>query len=121
MSGLTKKRILVIDDDESIREFVSLALGDEGYDVVIATNGLEAIHVIEETHPQLILLDMRMPVMDGWSFAKTYRALPIPHVPIIVLTAAKVASDFAQQVQADAFLAKPFSLDDLLNLIATYF
>jgi two-component system chemotaxis response regulator CheY len=112
--------VLVVDDDESIREFISLALMDTGYCVAAATDGAAALGTIPRFHPDLILLDMRMPVMNGWEFAATYRAAPGPHVPIIVLTAARDAAESAAEIQAQAYLAKPFDLDRLLDLIASF-
>lgn len=108
--------ILVVDDDETIREFLSLALMDEGYRVNTAWHGAAALKVVAQESPDLILLDMRMPVMDGWEFARNYRQQPGPHAPIVVLTAATDAAAFASQVNAAGHLAKPFDLNELINL-----
>ena len=113
----TGKRILLIDDDDSIREFVEMALQDEGYEVVSAAHGEAALTAVARTRPSLILLDMRMPVMTGWDFAQAYRATPGPHVPIIVVTAAHDPEARAAQIHADDFLAKPFDIDDLLEVV----
>ncbi len=110
-------RVLVVDDDPDIGEFVSLALSDLGYDVDAVRNGRAALSSIDERPPGLILLDMRMPVMDGWEFARAYRERPGPHAPILVFTAARDAAQRASEVSADAHLAKPFSLDDLIDLV----
>src|SRR5947209_8449280 len=85
--------VLVIDDDDSIREFVELVLQDEGYDVITATDGADALQIIALRQPSLILLDMRMPIMDGWEFARSYRETAGPHVPIVVLSAARETSE----------------------------
>ena len=116
----TGKRILVIDDDDSIREFVEMALQDEGYEVVSVAHGEAALAAVAEARPSLILLDMRMPVMTGWDFAQAYRATPGPHVPIIVVTAAHDPEVRAAQIHADDFLAKPFDIDDLLQVVERY-
>ena len=108
--------MLVVDDDPDIGEFVSLALSDQGYDVATAPNGEAALRGVEERPPRLIVLDMRMPVMDGWEFARRYRQRPGPHAPIVVFTAARNAEERASEIAADAYLAKPFSLDDLIEL-----
>lgn len=114
------ERVLVVDDD-SIRDFVSVALSYEGYEVVSAENGEAALGAIDRGRGvAVILLDMRMPVMDGWEFARVYRERPGPHAPIIVLTAARDAADYAAQIQADGFLAKPFDLDALLRTVARH-
>jgi two-component system chemotaxis response regulator CheY len=112
------KRILVVDDDDTIRELVAMALSDDGYEVDSAAHGLQAIELVEERPPDLILLDMRMPIMDGWEFVEAYRAMRGRHAPVIVLTAGRDAAAIAADVHADGFLPKPFDLDHLLSLVA---
>jgi CheY-like chemotaxis protein len=113
-------KVLVIDDDEGIRDFVSLALTDEGYEVEGAANGAAGLAAVEESRPALILLDTRMPVMDGIEFARVYRTRPRPHAPIVLLTAAADAASLAEEITPDAVLAKPFDLDELLALVQHY-
>jgi two-component system chemotaxis response regulator CheY len=112
-----RRRILIVDDDESIRQFIEMALTDRGYEIVTAEHGRAALESIAAHPPDLILLDMRMPVMDGWAFAQAYRTTRPPHAPVIVLTAARDAAQSAQEIAADAVLAKPFDLRDLMQLI----
>jgi two-component system chemotaxis response regulator CheY len=112
--------ILVVDDDASIRDLIGMALTHEGYEVQAASHGAAALEIIGRTRPSVILLDMRMPVMDGWEFARAYRELPGPHVPIIVLTAARDAGHRAAEIKAEGFLGKPFDLDELLVLVAQH-
>jgi len=112
--------ILVVDDDASIRELIGMALVDEGYEVQAAPHGAAALEVISHTRPSVIVLDMRMPVMDGWEFARAYRDLPGPHVPIIVLTAARDAAERAAEIRAEGFLGKPFDLNELLIIVAQF-
>ncbi len=112
--------ILLIDDDEGIRDFVSMTLADEGYEVLTAPDGFTALEMIAQRPPSLILLDMRMPMMDGEEFMNAYRHTPGPHAPVIVLTAARNAAESAQQVAADAYLAKPFELHELLDLVSRH-
>jgi two-component system chemotaxis response regulator CheY len=114
------ERVLVVEDQEDIREFIAFVLTGEGYCVLTADNGAVALEQVERKQFDAILLDMRMPVMDGWAFARAYRERPGPHVPIVVLTAAQDAATRAAQIQADAYLGKPFELDDLLNIVAHY-
>ncbi len=110
-------RVLVVDDDVNIREFVSLALMGEGHEVEVASNGAIALDVVQALAPDVILLDMRMPVMDGWQFASAYRELPGPRARVVVMTAARDAARSGAEIGADGNLAKPFELDDLLNLV----
>ncbi len=120
MVTMAQPRILVVDDDTSIRSFVEMALDSVGYAVSTAGNGSEALEVTDRERPDLILLDMRMPVMDGWTFARKYRQQAGPHAPIVVITAATDAGEQAAEVEADGFLEKPFDLDDLLGLVSRY-
>lgn len=112
-----RKKILVIDDDQPTREVVTLALTDEDYEVRTAPNGRAALDVLNHFKPHLILLDMRMPVMDGWSFVTEYRKSRTEHIPIVVFTAAVDTASRASEVQADAYLAKPFVLTELFAVL----
>ncbi len=114
------KIILVVDDDEIILSTVEFLLVDEGYSVLLASNGQEALACVEQQPPSLILLDMKMPIMDGWAFAAAYRSQPGPHAPIIVMTAAHEPADRARAVAAESYIAKPFDIDQLLALVRTY-
>lgn len=113
-------RVLVVDDDADIREAVELALSDEGYEVVAAPDGATALDLAAESPPALILLDLRMPVMDGSEFVRAYRRQPGPHASIVVLTAAYDAAGGAAEIQADGYLEKPFGLDELLETVGRY-
>lgn len=99
---------------------MELLLTDEGYSVMLASNGAEALTQIEALAPCLILLDMRMPVMDGWEFAARYRKSSGPHAPIIVMTAAHDARLRADAIEANDFIAKPFDINQLLMLVSRY-
>ena len=112
----SERPILVVDDDEVIRMTVAEALDLEGLPFVTATNGAEALAEVERSRPSVVLLDMRMPVLDGWEFARQLEDRGLD-VPIIVMTAAQDAARWAQEVSAAACLAKPFELNDLLDAI----
>lgn len=109
--------ILVVDDDEAICQFVRMVLTNEGYRVETASNGAAALELAAKSPPDVILLDLWMPVMDGWTFARTYRRTPGPHAPIIALSAAGQLAKHAKDIQADAFLAKPFDVHRLLEVV----
>lgn len=111
--------VLVVDDDTSILDTVSAILTGEGYDVVSAASGEEALAAIARRRPVLILLDMRMPVMDGWAVARALRSQGIS-VPIVVMTAAESAKRWADEVGAEGYLAKPFGLDELLTTVQRF-
>jgi CheY-like chemotaxis protein len=107
------RQVLVIDDDEGTRDLVDVALSAQGYGVVSVGDGAAALERLATSQPAVILLDMRMPTMDGWAFAQAYEHLPEPHAPVIVMTAAHDAATWAAEINATAYLAKPFHLADL--------
>jgi CheY-like chemotaxis protein len=109
-------RVLVVDDEPDIRATVSAMLEIEGYDVDEAANGADALHAIEQRAPDLILLDMRMPILDGWGFARELRLRGHP-IPIVVMTAARDAARWAGEIAASSFVAKPFGFDDLITAV----
>ena len=113
----TTGTILIVDDDAAIRDALSEILESEGYVVSTASDGAAALRQIEDQRPALVLLDMRMPVLNGWDVAATLRQREIA-VPILVMTAARDARHWAEQIAADGYLAKPFDLDDLLDSVA---
>jgi CheY-like chemotaxis protein len=110
--------ILVVDDDKAILEFVSLALQDEGYKVSTAYNGADALQAIEKHQPDLVLLDMAMPVMDGVAFLKAYCGDSCDHAPVITLSA---HANFPSELHCSCdFIAKPFDLNLLLERVEQY-
>jgi two-component system chemotaxis response regulator CheY len=111
-------RILVVEDDDGIRELVDVVLSGAGYEVLTASDGAAALQVLGQARPDLVLLDMRMPIMDGWEFARRYRARPEPHAPIVVLTAARDAAERAAEIDANGYLGKPFDVQELLTLVS---
>jgi DNA-binding response OmpR family regulator len=113
-------RVLVVEDDDAIRDLVDLVLSSAGYEVLTASNGAAALQVIGNANPDLVLLDMRMPIMDGWEFARRYRASPEPHAPILVLTAARDAAARAAEIDANGYLGKPFEMQELLALVSRH-
>ncbi len=110
-------RVLVVDDDESIRQIVHLFLSEEGYEVFEASNGEAALALLPVFRPDLILLDLRMPVMDGWEFARRYRLLPGPHAPIVACVAALDVTQDCAGLDPATILSKPFDLEDLLATV----
>lgn len=112
-------RVLVIDDDFSIRRLLNFVLEDEGYIVDSAVEGEAALERIRQQHPDLILLDMKMPGMDGWEFVRRYRELYDHQAPIMVFTAAQSAAERGAEVQAEDYIAKPFDLNDLIDRVTS--
>ncbi len=110
-------RVLLVEDTPFLRYAFGRLLRLHGFDVCEVNDGREALDCIADFHPQLILTDLMMPVMNGWEFARMYRERPGPHAPIVIVTAALDVAKDARDIGADGFLAKPFQLDDLLDLV----
>ena len=102
------KKILVVDDDKNICELLNLYLKKEGYEVVFAYDGSEAVTVAKSENPNLILLDVMMPVINGWEACKLIRQFS--NVPIIMLTALDTTENKVQglNIGADDYIVKPF-------------
>jgi CheY-like chemotaxis protein len=120
MTRSAPDRVLVVDDEPSIRELVADMLAVQGYEVLEASNGEEALALALVWRPDLILLDMRMPVMDGWQFAEQYREQPGRHAPIVVMTAELNVQKCRDEVRAQAYLEKPFRFADLCAVVARH-
>jgi len=115
---IPKNRILVAEDDKGVRDAVSRALEHEGYEVVVAEDGARALELSENWSPDLYLLDVMMPYVDGLSVCRTLRHRG-DATPILVLTARHLVTDRVAGLDAgaDDYLAKPFALDELLARI----
>jgi len=109
--------VLVVDDDADMAEVMEMILSEAGYRVRSARNGREALEVVAARKPDLVLLDMLMPVMDGWQCARELRARYGRAIPIVVVTAAEHARARAEEVGSDGVLSKPFELSLLLRLV----
>jgi cellulose synthase/poly-beta-1,6-N-acetylglucosamine synthase-like glycosyltransferase/CheY-like chemotaxis protein len=116
-TNLIQGSILMVDDDPSILQFVSLSLQKEGYEVATATDGKEALLKIEEAIPDLIISDVNMPEMDGLTLLKLLRSMKDTNsIPVILLTTRNSTSDIVTGLQlgADDYLPKPFKIEELL-------
>ena len=116
MAGVKDINVLVVDDQEAIRDTLQVALDDEGFTVECASNGREALVVLERWKPDVILLDLMMPVMDGWQFCAEQRRTG-DETPIVLLSAAGGLSQHAEELCAAAFIAKPFDIDRVVSTI----
>ena len=119
MSSADAATILVVDDDTHIRDLVCEVLDLEGYQVRGATDGRAALDLLAEWHPDLILLDLNMPRMDGWTFCARQQEQPeISDIPIALMSAARNIHSRQLPCEPVAILEKPFDLDDLLRRVA---
>jgi CheY-like chemotaxis protein len=107
-----------VDDEEAIRTTVSEALELEGYVVASATNGVEALDLVRQQRPQAIVLDLMMPVMDGWQFLERCRAdARCAGTPVLVISASRHLPQAAAGLGVKGCISKPFDLDVLLGAV----
>jgi len=114
--------ILVVDDQADLRQLAADLLSCNGYDVVQAGHGREAIAKLSEHSPDLVVLDLNMPVMDGWQFRAEQLRLPDGHlteIPVLLLTGEDRSDDQIRTLKAAGFIKKPFDADELLHAIQT--
>jgi CheY-like chemotaxis protein len=112
---MAKKKILIIDDEPNIVKMVEVRLKANNYDVVAAFDGAEGLDKAKKEHPDLIILDVMMPGMDGFQFFKTIRKDPAQaNIPILMLTARGAMKDTFEMLGAEEFITKPFESEDLL-------
>jgi DNA-binding response OmpR family regulator len=114
------RAVLVIEDDRDLVGIIALVLSDSGYRVRTAGDGREALELVAEEMPGLILLDIRMPRMDGGEFAREFYATYGRACPIIVMTAAENSRARAREVGADGWLSKPFDIDEVVYAAGQY-
>jgi len=114
--------ILIVEDENPIREVITEILEEEGYRVASATNGLEALTYLQQhAHPHLILLDLGMPIMTGWEFREhQQRDLSLANIPVVVMSALPDLPRKAAALNVADCLDKPVNLDTLLGTVARY-
>lgn len=114
----SRKKVLVVDDDPTILEVFDLLLSDAGYDVELAENGRSALTIVERSRPDLIMLDLMMPVMNGWDVMHTLRTQPESRsIPVIILSADQNVESKANELQAEDYCSKPFDVDDVMSKV----
>ena len=115
-------KLLLVEDNEMNRDMLSRRLERRGYDVSIAVDGEQALDQVEKVRPDLILMDLSLPVMDGWEATKELKSRPrFEDIPIIALTAHALDADRdkALEIGCDEFETKPVDLNSLLSKIET--
>ena len=117
-----KPRILLVDDEPSIVKVVTKRLEVEGYEVLIAMDGQEALRLAQQAHPALIILDIMLPKLNGYEVCRLLKFdQKFQHIPILMFTAKAQEKDeeLARECGADAYLRKPFKAPELLEHMAT--
>jgi CheY-like chemotaxis protein len=114
-------RVLVVDDDAAIREFLRDLLGSEGYEVDEAVNGAEAVERVRANPPAAVLMDLMMPILSGAEATSALKSDPTTAgVPILAMSAGRNLTTMAAAVPADGFVTKPFDLSHLVAVLAEH-
>ena len=117
-----KRCVLIVDDEYGLAEVVADILTDEGLDVSIAIDGKRALAVMAQQRPDLVLLDLVMPVLDGWSVLRAMRADErLASVPVVLMTVLAEAVRSGDLPVHQGVLCKPFTIDQLLGTLRTVF
>ena len=113
-----RRRVLIVDDEEGFRDGVADLLGMEGYEVSVARDAVEAVRIMPEFKPEVILLDLRMPLLDGEGFLRGMSGLPASaRVPVVLISAKEDLAAVASRTGAAGYLSKPFEAPQLLSLL----
>jgi len=112
--------VLIVEDDPDMADVMVRLLEHAGFAARTAENGKKALEAVAERTPAVVLLDILMPVMDGWECARQLRARYGVRLPIVVVTAAEHIETRCVEVGADHLLPKPFELRELLRLVSQY-
>jgi CheY-like chemotaxis protein len=114
-------RVLVVDDDAAIREFLRELLGSEGYEVDEATNGAEAVERVRMNPPAAVLMDLMMPILSGAEATSRLKSDPATaDIPILAMSAGRNLATMAAGIPADGFVSKPFNLNQLVDTLAMH-
>ena len=117
-----KKKILIVEDDHSISQLETILLKVRGYDVITESNGQAALESLKLQKPDLVLLDVMLPGMDGFEICQRIKSTPATEdIPVLFLTAKKTEKDIEKglEVGADSYITKPFKSAELLRSIAS--
>ena len=118
-----KSRILVVEDNQDNMTLIVDVLNSLEYDVLQATDGLRGVEMAQELMPDLVLMDLSLPKMDGWTATRTIKAQePLNHIPIIALTALAMKGDRERALEAgcDDYISKPINLQELASKLDEY-
>ncbi|ABU60461.1 MULTISPECIES: response regulator transcription factor [Roseiflexus] len=113
MQGNEQRRILIVDDEPGLRDLLRINLEHEGFSVIEAESGAQGLQMVRDQHPDLMILDVMMPEMDGWEVCRRLREFS--QMPVLMLTARTQSKDIVTGLEsgADDYLTKPFNMDEL--------
>jgi len=116
-----RPRVLVVDDDASMRHLLRLHLTNNGFEAMLAEDAIVAGHAILRDLPDLILLDVQMPYMNGYEFAAALKADELTrNIPVVFLTTDSAVAEHAHKLGAEAYLNKPVMVDRLLEVVTLF-
>lgn len=112
-------QVLIVEDETPIRELLNDFLSDEGYGTLVAENGQHGVEIALETLPDLVLMDLMLPLLDGFAAMRALKGHPRTRdIPVVVMSAnSTLLLDTGEQRLADATIRKPFDLDDVLQVV----
>ena len=118
---MEERPILVVEDDHDVREALTDILEDAGYPVLAARHGREALDLLDHALPRLIILDLMMPVMNGYDFRRQQLETPrIADIPVVLLSADEAVAKRSRELEAQGWLSKPVDFDRLLDVVSRY-
>ncbi|MCD8741017.1 response regulator [Mucilaginibacter roseus] len=113
-----KRKILICDDDEGILEMLEMVLDAEDYDVTTEQNSLKMFDRMAQVQPDMLILDLWMPVLSGDQITAKVRSTPAyQHLPILIISASRDGAEIAKNAGASAYLAKPFDIGDFMDAV----
>ncbi len=118
-----QRRILIVEDNGDMRDFLRRVLARHGYAHLEAADGIEGMEIAQRDHPDLILMDMSLPELDGFEATRRLKANPnVRHIPIVAVTAHARPADEKRAIEAgcDAYLSKPYSLREFLDAVQRF-
>ncbi len=118
--GEREPDVLVVDDDALLHQLLVQVLEEEGCTVQAVSTGRAALDYLAQHRPRVVIVDLRLPDLDGVAFTRRYRQQPGPHAPIVLMSADAEIDQIAQEAGINAVLSKPFDLDDLLAVLQRY-
>ena len=113
-------RVLVIDDEPDLRTLYSINLRDAGHEVITASNGAEGLARVQRDRPDLVLVDLMMPVMDGYEVLQQLRRMPEHAQTPTVVVSAVATGGYSRKLGASGFVAKPFDAEELISIVERY-
>jgi len=121
---MSPRKILIADDNQNIRDALTYLLEDEGYELIVAKDGAEALQKVREQHPDILFLDIMMPEINGYDVCRAVKSDPLVKETYVIMLTAKgqlAEQERGKEVGADEYIVKPFSPLELLSKVKKHF